>query len=155
MISRPPAGADSRTVPPLRARSMKGRTRINGRRYEGRGTHVASGKGINCNIHWVIYTPTAREVNGKRDTPRGPKSDPVVSPPSSEQKRRGYPENTCINTWYKVDWGEKSVESDGGWYAVKANWELVRVASKVLQIDADGCRANGENNQGDYKSKSP
>ena len=101
----------------------------------------------------MIYTPTVREVDGGRDTPRSPENDPVVSP-SNEQKRRGYPENICINTWYRVDLGEKSVESDGGRYGVKADWELVRVASKVLQIDAEGCRAKGKDNQGDYKSKS-
>ena len=73
----------------------------------------------------VIYTTTAREMNRKEETPRSPENDPVVSPPSNEQKRRGCPEKLSRDTWYRADWGvgEKSVGiRRGGRYAVKANW---------------------------------
>jgi len=47
------------------------------------------GKGINYDIY---QGDLEFNCNRKKDTPCGPKNDPVVSPTSSEQKRRGNPE---------------------------------------------------------------
>jgi len=75
-----------------------------------------------------------------------------LSPPSNEQKRRRYPEDICINTWYKVVQRQargNRMEND----TLRVNWGVVVVACKGLRIDVYGCRATGKNDKGGYKSR--